>query len=89
MGVALVKLVYYFGLAIILGMMLIGVLLAMMRLASDLGSGFVQLIAVPAVGAVALVYWRFLCELFMVAFENHARLGEIRDRLNAPNYSQF
>ncbi|MEJ0059491.1 MAG: DUF4282 domain-containing protein [Terricaulis sp.] len=89
MGVGLVKIVYYVGLAVILGVMAMGVLLALMRLASDLGSGFVQLVAVPAVGAVALVYWRFICELFMVAFENHARLGEIRDRLSAPNYPQF
>ena len=38
-----------------------------------------QLLAVPAVAAVALVYWRFLCELFMLAFLAYERLGEVRD----------
>jgi hypothetical protein len=89
MGVGLVKIVYYVGLAVILGVTAIGILLALMRFASDIGSAVVQLIAVPAVGAVALVYWRFFCELFMVAFENHARLAEIRDRLNATSHPQF
>ena len=38
-----------------------------------------QLIAVPAVAAVGLVYWRFLCELFMLAFLAYERLGQVRD----------
>ena len=65
----LVKLVYYFGAAaIVLGA--VGVLLMAIFscLAAIFGGGFVQLIAVPAVAAVGLVYWRFLCELFMLAF---------------------
>jgi hypothetical protein len=38
------------------------------------------------VSAVALVYWRFLCEVFIVMFANHDRLTEIRDKIA---YSQF
>jgi hypothetical protein len=34
---------------------------------------------VPAVAAVAFVYWRFLCELFMLAFLAYDRLTEVRD----------
>jgi hypothetical protein len=53
-----------------------------------------QLLAVPAVSAVAFVYWRFLCELFMLAFLAYERLGEVRDALTGatapdPNHPQF
>ena len=88
LGPVLVKIVYYFGLAVIVG--LVGLTIAMGLLAvfaGNIGGGAMQLIAAPAVGAVALVYWRFLCELFMLAFLAYERMGEIRDRL--PDYSQF
>ena len=79
-GPLLVKLVYYFGaVAIVVGA--IGALLAaVFSLAGgNFGLGLMQLLAVPAVGAVALVYWRFLCELFMLAFLAYERLGQVRD----------
>jgi hypothetical protein len=88
LGPALVKIVYYFGLAVIIGF--VGLTLAMGLLAmfaGNVGGGAMQLIAAPAVGIVVLVYWRFLCELFMLAFLAYERMGEIRDRL--PDYSQF
>lgn len=79
-GPNLVKLVYYFGAAaIILGA--VGVLLTAIfsLFGGNFGKGFVQLIAVPAVAAVGLVYWRFMCELFMLAFLGYERLGQVRD----------
>lgn len=87
-GPALVKIVYYFGAGVIVVMTAFGLIMAMMALAAgNFGAGIMQALAAPAVGAVALVYWRFLCELFMLAFLAYERLGEIRDRL--PDYSQF
>lgn len=87
-GPALVKMVYYLGFIVILVMTGAGMIAAIMALGTgNLGSGVMQLLAAPAVGAVALVYLRFLCELFMLAFMAYERLGEIRDRL--PDYSQF
>jgi hypothetical protein len=76
----LVKLVYYLGMAaIVFGA--IGVLFAalMSIFTGNLPQGFVQLIAGPAVAAVAHVYWRFVCELFMLAFRGYERLGQVRD----------
>jgi hypothetical protein len=88
LGPALVKIVYYFGAGVIVVTASFGVIMALMAVfAGNLGGGVMQLIATPAVAAVALVYWRFLCELFMLAFLVYERLGEIRDRL--PDYSQF
>lgn len=79
LGPALVKIVYYFGAGVIALFTLGGILLAIMSLAADFGAGVMRLLATPAVGAVAFVYWRFLCELFMLAFLAYERLGEVRD----------
>ena len=79
-GPRLVKIVYFFGAAVI-AMGIVGTLLtAVFSIAGgNLGAGAMQVLAAPAVGAVALVYWRFLCELFMLAFLACERLGEVRD----------
>ena len=88
LGPALVKIVYYVGAAVIIGLVALTIFMGLLAMfAGQIGTGLMQLIAAPAVGAVALVYWRFLCELFMLAFLSYERLGEIRDRL--PDYSQF
>ena len=79
-GPVLVRLVYYFGAAAIVIGAVAALLMAIFSLfGGNFGGGFVQLIAVPAVAAVALVYWRFMCELFMLAFLGYERLGQVRD----------
>jgi hypothetical protein len=94
-GPVLVKIVYYVGLAAIVAVVLGTMLMALLAIfAGNLGGGVMQLIAVPAVGAVVLVYWRFMCELFMLAFLAYERLGEIRTLLGGaaapdPNHPQF
>jgi hypothetical protein len=81
-GPVLVKLVYYFGAAAIVVVALGALLTAIFSLVGgNFGLGLMQLLAVPAVGAVALVYWRFVCELFMLAFLGYERLGQVRDSL--------
>ena len=79
-GPVLVKLVYYFGAGVIVVAAVGALLTAVFSLAGgNFGLGLMQLLAVPAVAAVALVYWRFLCELFMLAFLAYERLGQVRD----------
>ncbi len=80
LGPTLVRLVYYFGAAIIVVLAGFNMLLAFMSIfAGNLGGGGMRLIATPAVAAVAFIYWRFACELFMLAFLSYERLGEVRD----------
>jgi Domain of unknown function (DUF4282) len=82
LGPVLVKFVYYFGIAAIIVMALGALLTAIFSLSSgNIGEGATRLIAAPVVAAVSLVYWRFLCELFMLAFRAYERLGEVRDSL--------
>jgi len=80
MGPDLVRLVYYFGAAVIVALTGVNILLAFVTMAGgNIGGGLMQLIATPAVAAVVFVYWRFACELFMLAFLSYDRLGQVRD----------
>lgn len=98
LGPTLVKFVYYFGAAAIVVLAIGALLTAIFSLAGgNFGTGAMQLLAVPAVAAVSLVYWRFLCELFMLAFLAFERLGEVRDLMRIaagqpapdPNHPEF
>lgn len=81
-GPRLVKIVYYFGVAIILFVFAGALLTAVFAVAGgNFGQGLMQFVAAPVVGAVAFVYWRFICELFMLGFLVYERMGEIRDAL--------
>ena len=96
-GPVLVKIVYYVGFAIIAIGAVAGLSTALLAIVGgNIGLAAMQLLAAPAVALVALVYWRFLCELFMIAFLAFERLGEIRDMLGGglasepdPNHPQF
>jgi hypothetical protein len=96
-GPVLVKIVYYVGAAIIVLSAGMALVTAVLSFASgNLGAGLMQLVAVPAVAAVVFVYWRFLCELFMLAFLAYQRLGEVRDAIRSatgaapdPNHPTF
>lgn len=95
-GPVLVKIVYYVGLVAIVLVVLATMLTAILAIfGGNVGVAVMQLIAVPAVGAVVLVYWRFMCELFMLAFLAYDRLGEIRALLGGassapdPNHPEF
>ena len=82
LGPVLVKIVYYVGAAGIIVAVLGALATAVLAFAAgNIGAGVMQAIAAPAVGAVVLVYWRFICELFMIAFRSYERLGEMRDSL--------
>jgi hypothetical protein len=81
-GATLIKIVYFVGL---IGIALWGLvaLNGVLQASRFMGGGnalFALIIAI--VGFVIwIVFWRFVCELWMVIFKIHDRLGEIRDRL--------
>jgi len=82
LGPSLVKLVYYFGAGAIVLFAVGALLTAVFSMAGgNFGTGLMQVLAAPAIAAVAFIYWRFLCELFMLAFLAYDRLGEIRDSM--------
>ena len=80
-GPVLVKVIYYLGLAGIGAAAGIALITGLVTLPGDFLHGLILVIMGPLIGAVALIYWRFFCEIFILAFEIYERLGEIRDRL--------
>lgn len=81
LGASLIKLVYYIGLfAIGIGVVIaiFGSLLAI----GEQGAGVLLMVLLAPIGGVlALIYWRFLCEIILLSFLMYDRLGEVRDRL--------
>ena len=78
-GSSLIKIIYYVGLA--------GIgLSALFAVGGGLMSGNITgMLGGLVVGALILVVgaiiWRFYCEVAILLFQIHGRLGEIRDRL--------
>lgn len=83
-GSALVKIVYYVGLACLAIGMLVSLLGSLGMMAFAPGRGLLALIAILIGGVFGAVMWRFFCELSILAFQTYNRLGEIRDRLPPP-----
>ena len=85
-GSALIKIIYYIGLFAILIFTVLamfggGLMGAMMGGSDGMGGGLVMLILAPIMGVIYLVFWRFICELWLLMFLMYNRMGEIRDRL--------
>jgi hypothetical protein len=81
-GPVLVKIIYFVAVAGIV-LFVVGTVVAgiFSMFSGNVGAGLMQIVAAPAVGAVLLVYWRFLCEFFLITFLQYERLGEVRDLL--------
>ena len=82
-GSALIKIIYYVG--------LVGIaIVTLMAMAGGgglfgnmmgAGGGVLAIILALIGGVIYLVFWRFICELWLLMFLMYNRMGEIRDRL--------
>jgi hypothetical protein len=81
-GAGLIKIVYYVGL-VCAALWALVALAGVLQSSSYMGGGaaLIGLLAVILGLLVWIVFWRFMCELWMVIFKIHDRLGDIRDRL--------
>ena len=88
-GSALIKIIYYIGLFAILIFTVLamfgGGLMGAMMGGSNGGGGALMFILAPIIGVIYLVFWRFICEMWLLMFLMYARMGEIRDRLPPPS----
>jgi hypothetical protein len=84
-GSVLIKIVYYIGLVLILLFTVMGMLgggmMGAMGLGGGGGGGAFMIILAPILGVVYLVFWRFICEMWLLMYLMYNRMGEIRDRL--------
>lgn len=79
----LIKIIYWIGLA---GIALWGIVFlfsALAMMTQSVLAGLGMLIILPVILAISVLFWRFLCEIYIVIFRIYERLGDIRD-LKAP-----
>jgi hypothetical protein len=81
LGGSIIKILYYLGLLGIALYVLFGIVASLGVGAYSAGSGLAGLILTLVGGVIAVVFWRVTCELWLIIFRIHDRLGEIRDRL--------
>lgn len=81
LGASLIKLVYYIGLFLIVIGVVIGIVTALIGIGQNGAGALVMVLLAPVGGIIALIYWRFLCEIILLSFLMYDRLGEVRDKL--------
>lgn len=80
-GQTLVKVIYVIGLVCI-GLGVLAYLgMGLMMLMASPAVGLLMIILAVPVGLVSVIFWRFVCELYMLMFLMYGRMGEIRDKL--------
>ncbi|NOX82808.1 MAG: DUF4282 domain-containing protein [Alphaproteobacteria bacterium] len=75
---SLIKLLYWIGIVVIALSVLAGVLGGFSQ---GFTSGIASLVLAPLAGAIGVIFWRFLCEIYIVIFGMYDRLGEIQKSL--------
>ncbi|GJL93338.1 DUF4282 domain-containing protein, partial [Hyphococcus sp.] len=76
----LIKVFYWIGIVFIL----LGTLLGMFSgFAQGFMPGIGTIVIAPIGGLIGIIFWRFLCEIYIVIFGMYDRLGNIQDALGA------
>lgn len=74
----LIKILYWLGIAGIA----IGVLGGIIGgFSGGFVPGLIALVVAPIIGLIGLIFWRFVCEIYIVIFGMYDRLGEINQKL--------
>ncbi len=76
---ALIKVLYWIGIAGIAISTLIAIFGALASFRLGFAQGLGMLIMAPIGGLIALIFWRFLCEIYIVIFGMYDRLGNIQE----------
>ena len=79
----LIKVLYWIGVVGIAVSLLMGLVGAFGTMTQSFATGLGLLILAPVFAVIALIFWRFLIEIYLVIFSIHDRLGEIRDKLGS------
>ena len=81
LGGSIIKILYYLGLVGIALYVLFGIVASLGMGQYSAGGGLAGLILTLVFGVIGVVFWRVTCELWLIIFRIHDRLGDIRDRL--------
>ena len=78
-GERLIKILYFIGLVIIAIGFLFGIIAAVALLGQGFGAFLVQLILTPVFTLLAVLFWRFTCELYILFFSMHNKLTKLTE----------
>ncbi len=81
MASALIKFFYYVGLVAIALGTLFAMVTALTQIGNDAGAALLGFVAAPAIGLLALVYFRVICEMFLVIFKISQQLDKVNENL--------
>ncbi|AZU03809.1 hypothetical protein X907_1274 [Glycocaulis alkaliphilus] len=76
----LIKILYWIGMVGIAIYVLVGMVSGLAMITQNFMVGIGMFLLAPIGGAIGVLFWRFLMELYIVIFSIHDRLGEIRDK---------
>ncbi|PKQ01624.1 MAG: hypothetical protein CVT73_22465 [Alphaproteobacteria bacterium HGW-Alphaproteobacteria-12] len=77
----ILKFLYWLGLVIIVMFVLASMSGSVSTMSYNGALGVLQLLVALAVGALGILLWRVICEMYLVFLSMNDRLKEIRDRL--------
>jgi hypothetical protein len=80
----LIKILYWVGLAGIAVWGVIFLVSAFGMMTQNVLAGLGMLVLLPLALVIMVLFWRFLCEVYIVIFGIYDRLGEVRDRMGGP-----
>lgn len=80
-GNSLIKVIYFIGLAAIAISAVLAIIRSFAMMSYSGGAGFMMLLLAVVGSVVGVIFWRFICELYILAYLFYDRVGEIRDRL--------
>lgn len=81
LGSFLIKVLYHLGLIVILALTVLGVVAALTGYGDAEFNPALGALASVIGGVLAVIVWRYICEISILLFQIYNRLGEIRDRL--------
>ena len=78
-GPSLIKVFYWVGMIVIVGATLIAAVGSLFQLGSNAGAALGGFIVAPIFGLLGLIFWRFMCEIYLLFFRMSDDLRDIKN----------
>ncbi len=83
MGTSIIKILYYIGMVFIVVGVVMSIFSALASMGTSFFGGLAGVILAPVFGVVGLLFWRFMCEIYLLFFKISDDLSAIKLRGDA------
>ena len=80
MGTSIIKVLYYIGMVFIVFGVIGSMLGALGSMGGNFFGGLIALLMAPVMGLIGLLFWRFMCEIYLLFFKISDDLSAIKLR---------